>query len=1014
MSTSGNVRSINEIWLTAETAAISDRIEFGVPAIDSAFGGGIYCGKVTEIHGAAGSGKTQLALTLVAQELITSNVEGTNGVLIYFHTGGTFPIARLCEMIEGKMEYVDPSARTDPAMVKGILKNLCIDKVTEPGVCYMSVVVTCRLQELVMKLVNMYGAKDDSRNIRLVVIDSIAPLFRSTFHSKGSGKNPRSNLLQVSSFLKRLASEMDLAILVLNEVTGGGDAALKPVGGSTNNELELCVWSADMFKYGIAASYESYGSLKTAIRRGVPDLIKQYIWIKANGADRFYIEHPNFYKHSFTTTFGQNIPEVMGEDCPTFCGGISGLQSDVLGTPVRAKDIDFSAASLDADGLSDSVYQWHRRSQHESDGGSAYDTDEESPLTRELSVASLRDNYYRHKPSRSHRSAAYADDDSAPHVRFDVGAWRDLSALPLPDVSEDAPEVDRRDPLDHYLSVLHAENSNQMMLLKAAKKKIRERQVSLSEVGRSGNMFRQFSDTSLLSSGLTLPNPPSHYPKIVNNQIPLAHKDSVTQICPRTSTIIRFLRQREQRPVLAASDVAGPRRCRILDFCARLGLLCGGRRRIQTVYVDWNTSNSDTVPEGEPPLPGELSGQDNFSAATTGDGTRTTLEDGHIQPINDNRVTAVTFQADVKEPNSTDSGYIRFPSAAGDTMLVRQATTKVFHSSVYKLSDITDYTALLTPSGVNEVKRILWCLNTSFSSTIEFLPIIPSLCCLLLVYMAPDIALCVLHCLMVKAVESARSECGERFLFVDREGFVDFVKYVLNVMRYHMRKLVAKLQLLNVDVAAWIARSVQSGFSHVLPFDHTLRIYGDFLFEGEIVLCRYCIALIKHGHDTLMKCNTQHEAEEALYNIGLDNTLDVDQLTKLAYSFRLKYYKSEVKGAPVTPYLMPVKIRAFYRPRLSSFSRIVREHKWETIWSWLLPRYRILDPRMVYSSDRHGTSMLGLVKAIKDSDRSGVASLLFIETTTRDILGVFIPTLNCEATDGLFTSPNREYVCALL
>ncbi|CDR94964.1 hypothetical protein, conserved [Babesia bigemina] len=775
------------------------------------------------------------------------------------------------------------------------------------------------------------------------------------------------------------------------------------------NELELCVWSADMFKYGIAASYESYGSLKTAIRRGVPDLIKQYIWIKANGADRFYVEHPNFYKHSFTTTFGQNVPEVMGEDCPTFCGGISGLQSDVLGTPIRAKDIDFNATSLDADGLSDTVFQWHRRSQHESDGGSGYDTDEESPLTRELSVSSLRENYSRRKPGRSHRSAAYADDDSTPHVRFDVDVWRDLSALPLPDVSEDAPEVDRRDPLDHYLSVLHAENSNQMMLLKEAKKKIRERQVSLSEVSSGGNMQRQFSDTSLLSSGLTLPNPPSHYPKIVHNQLPLAHKGSMSQVCPRTSTIIRFLRQREQRPVLASVDVSIPRRCRFLDFCARMGLLCGARRSRRSMYVDWSSSNSETA-HGVGHLPSDtLSDQSGFSYENTGgDVTRTTLADGNFQQANDSIGTTGTFQASSNEPNSTDGGYIRFPSTAGDTMLVRQATTKVFHSSVYKLSDITDYTALLTPSGVNEVKRILWCLNTSFSATIEFLPVIPSLCCLLLVYMAPDIALCVLHCLMVRAVESARLECGERFLFVDREGFVDFVKYVLNVMRYHMRKLVAKLQLLNVDVAAWIARSVQSGFSHVLPFDHALRIYGDFLFEGEIVLCRYCIALIKHGHDTLMKCNTQHEAEEALYNIGLDNTLDVDQLTKLAYSFRLKYYKSEVKGDPVTPYLMPVKIRAFYRPRLCSLSRIVREHKWETIWSWLLPRYRILDPRMFYSSDRHGTSMLGLVKALEDSGRSGVASLLFIETTTRDILGVFIPTLNCEAAEGLFTSPHQS------
>ncbi|ORM41385.1 uncharacterized protein BXIN_2491 [Babesia sp. Xinjiang] len=782
------------------------------------------------------------------------------------------------------------------------------------------------------------------------------------------------------------------------------------------DEIELCMWSADMFMYGISTSYESYGSLKTAIRRGVPDLIKHYIWIKANGADRFYREHPNFYKHSFATTFGQNVPETMGHDCPTFCGGISGLQSDILGAPIKAKDIDFDSASLDAESLTNSVNMWNRLGEAKNYSEDGYDTCDDEPLTRELSVASLRDHY---QPRKSHRTLQqYASIDTVMTPRYggSHGSSHRRSQLGLPDVIDESCELQRRDTLDNYLSAVHAKDHNQMELLKATKKKIRERHSSIDDYHERKGYNRQFSDTLLVTGRTPLPNPPSHHPSIIGKNVSPQLKKLDNEVFPRTTMIIKYLRDREQQMAHLTSTRRQRPFSRIIACLLNLGSRCAmssSCRRVSSVKRPISSGKLSVVDEPHSrgvgydiEVPTVKTSQ---APSDAKDGDHHVSFAGNVDVVtfgdddDDDTYTDGGSQMSLDEPESTDTEYIRFPSTKVDNVLVRHSTTMVFQSSVYKLSDVTDFTALLTREGVNEVKRIMWCLNTSFASKIEFLPIIPSLCCILLVYMTPESTLCVLHCLMTKAVKSGGLEYGERFLFVDREGFINFVGYVLSVMRYHLRKLVSKLQLLNVDVVAWIARSVQGGFSHILPFDYILRIYGDFLFEGEVVLCRYCIALVKHGYDRIMRCNTQEEAEKELYNIGLDPSLDLDKLTKLAYSFRLKYYKSDASGCALTPYLMPVKIKSFYRPRMASYSDILKEHTWEVIWSWLLPGHRILDPKKIYSSDTHGTTMLGMVKTIKESNLSGVSALLFIETMCGDVFGVFIPVMNSEPTKGFFT-----------
>lgn len=62
-----SVRSLREIWASAENVHTARPLLLGIPEIDSALGGGVACGKISEVYGGPGAGKTQLALTIVAQ-----------------------------------------------------------------------------------------------------------------------------------------------------------------------------------------------------------------------------------------------------------------------------------------------------------------------------------------------------------------------------------------------------------------------------------------------------------------------------------------------------------------------------------------------------------------------------------------------------------------------------------------------------------------------------------------------------------------------------------------------------------------------------------------------------------------------------------------------------------------------------------------------------------------------------------------------------------------------------------
>ncbi|KAK2198402.1 bifunctional TLDc domain/Rab-GTPase-TBC domain superfamily/Rab-GTPase-TBC domain [Babesia duncani] len=681
--------------------------------------------------------------------------------------------------------------------------------------------------------------------------------------------------------------------------------------------------------------FEGIVTFVICMRRGVPDIIKHYIWIKANNADRFYMNHSNFYKHAFKATFGAAfsgfsltfwerrrrpvtwilIAKALVRSCPfcAFIGAESFYNSD------HAKS-----------DLGDEYNYWGRNS---------------------LDTASTRGSMFRSSSLRSRSKTKVSN-----QMYHTANLPLDQKQVPQnnnnmrPDVILEDEEVSQKS-LGEYLTNLHKEHLVQNRMIRSTMAEIRQTPSQINRVYRDYDKYRQLSDTFLIYKH-NFPPPPTHHEKLVGarmNSFDLLKKPVNIKPPPWRRLFSRkskgTISSLWQRFVLAL--IARLRFKNLVGFCKRR---CSSRQYTNEPRSLVNVE--DLEKEAEDPS----------------ENTEPTLE-----------LTNVNLSRHVK--------------------------SKAFGSSVYKLTDVIEFSILLAPEGIVEVKRMLWCLNCTFGSHVEFLPIIPSLCCLLVIYMAPDAAFCVLHCLLNRAVDSMDKDCGQRFLFCTRSGFVVLVKYVLGVSRRAMKKLVAHLQFLNVDLAAWIARAVQYGFSHMLPFDYIVRIYGNLLFEGEEVFCRYCLAILKACQPTLLKCATRTEAETCLYRIGLDQKLNIDEVTKVAYSFRLRQINEKYKNSNApSPYLMPVKIKTFYRPRLAGSSLVFPDHAWESLWGWIAPAYRILDPIRTFSTQADGSGLIALVKRLREFKKPCAPGLLFLSTQCGSILGCFIPQVLSEPNQGQYTS----------
>lgn len=145
-------------------------------------GGGIKNGIITDIHGAAGTGKTQLAMQIAINSVL-------EGGLVFFHdTTGNFRPERMLEMLKAKNYDYD------------ILQKIQVARITN---------VSEQKQNL---------KKIQKNNYSLIIIDNIAELFSFEFSKDSQLLEKNTLFMKYMHDLALLAIEKNIPIIITNGI----------------------------------------------------------------------------------------------------------------------------------------------------------------------------------------------------------------------------------------------------------------------------------------------------------------------------------------------------------------------------------------------------------------------------------------------------------------------------------------------------------------------------------------------------------------------------------------------------------------------------------------------------------------------------------------------------------------------------------------------------------------------------------------------------------------------------
>ncbi|XP_072043905.1 DNA repair protein RAD51 homolog 3-like [Amphiura filiformis] len=200
--------------------------------LDEMLGGGVQLGKITELCGAPGVGKTQICMQLCVDVQIPQCFGGVGGEAVYIDTEGSFIAHRVADMAKAAVQHCTCiSASSQSTEEQEALSTFTVNHILS-GIH----VFRCHNYTELIALVNLLPDFVTEKNkVHLIVIDSIAFHFRHDFDDMSL----RTRLLNgLAQNLIRIATHQNLAVVLTNQMTtkvGGhnGHSHLVPALGES-------------------------------------------------------------------------------------------------------------------------------------------------------------------------------------------------------------------------------------------------------------------------------------------------------------------------------------------------------------------------------------------------------------------------------------------------------------------------------------------------------------------------------------------------------------------------------------------------------------------------------------------------------------------------------------------------------------------------------------------------------------------------------------------------------------
>jgi len=186
-----------------QRSASQYRLTTGSKSLDEVLGGGIQPGVITELSGAFGTGKTQIAFQLCVNVQLAPEEGGLGGGAYYIDSEGTFAPNRVAEII---------TRRYGPDRLQPMLQKIYVSRAFNA--------------EHQVSLAKQADRLIKNEGIKLVVVDSVASHFRAEFTGKEQMPLRQQILMAHAETLQRVAEGYNIPVLITNQVLINPDSFL--------------------------------------------------------------------------------------------------------------------------------------------------------------------------------------------------------------------------------------------------------------------------------------------------------------------------------------------------------------------------------------------------------------------------------------------------------------------------------------------------------------------------------------------------------------------------------------------------------------------------------------------------------------------------------------------------------------------------------------------------------------------------------------------------------------------
>ncbi|NXU94118.1 TBC24 protein, partial [Xiphorhynchus elegans] len=304
-----------------------------------------------------------------------------------------------------------------------------------------------------------------------------------------------------------------------------------------------------------------------------------------------------------------------------------------------------------------------------------------------------------------------------------------------------------------------------------------------------------------------------------------------------------------------------------------------------------------------------------------------------------------------------------------DALVYRDVASRLFgkpNGSSHPLPEFLEGcpmpTYCLSLEGVTALKKILICVGNLFPD-ITFSPILPSLVALLLHY-SEDEAQCFESISRLIASNAPHTSYIDQSFLAHQASCMTFGD-LANKHCPAAHKLIASASENVFEVySEWL-----SWLFHDLPFDYAIRVLDVFLLEGQKVLYRIALALLKQYRLSVTSAElegTDIKADLQAFMQNIAEHVTVNKLLERAFGIRL-FSRKEIwllqmanrKALMERGITMVQRRHSFHLAMdMQNFSSsIVTAQEMRIVWSWIPERFSLFPPLLLFSTSQDGCSL---------------------------------------------------------